>query len=112
MYQYYYIHTSICLRINSNINVIMNAIGAYMPNTYKIKEVLRESNMRLRHNKMTDEDGNDVISISDMYDVDGINKVADVISQMMNGWVDVEKDAWVFFILGNYEVAIVQLGSS
>ena len=23
---------------------------------------------------------------------------------MMNGWVDVEKDAWIFFIQGNYEI--------
>jgi hypothetical protein len=91
--------------IENTFNVIMNAIGAYMPSTYKVKEVLRESNMRLRHNKMTNKNGDEVISISDMYDVDGVNKVADVISQMMNGWVDVEKDAWVFFIQGNYEVA-------
>jgi len=92
--------------IENTFNVIMNAIGAYMPDTYKtVKGEERTSNMRLRHNVMTDKDGNDVISLSDMYDVDGINKVADVISQMMNGWVDVEKDAWVFFIQGNYEVA-------
>ena len=92
--------------IENTFNVIMNAIGAYMPDTYKtIKGEERTSNMRLRHNVMTDKDGNDVISISDMHDVDGINKIADVISQMINGWVDVEKDAWVFFIQGNYEVA-------
>jgi predicted kinase len=92
--------------IENTFNVIMNAIGAYMPDTYKtVKGEERISNMRLRHNVMTDKNGNDVISISDMYDVDGINKIADVISQMINGWVDVEKDAWVFFIQGNYEVA-------
>jgi hypothetical protein len=28
---------------------------------------------------------------------------------MMNGWVDVEKDAWIFFIQGNYEVAPILL---
>ena len=34
----------------------------------------------------------EVISMSDLYDVDGTNKISDVISQMINGWVDVEKD--------------------
>jgi hypothetical protein len=92
--------------IENTFNVILNAIGAYMPDTYYAdrSDMLRKSNMRLRHNTMM-KDGKEVISMSDMYDVDGIYKVADVISQMMNGWVDVEKDAWVFFIQGNYEVA-------
>lgn len=91
--------------IENTFNVIMNSLGAYMPDSYIIKEVTRKSNMRLRHNSMTNSKGEEVISMSDLYDVDGVNKVADVISQMMNGWVDVEKDAWIFFIQGNYEVA-------
>ena len=90
--------------IENTFNVIMNSIGAYMPAEYTNKKELRKSNMRLRNNKMI-VDGKEVISMSNLYDVDGINKVADVISQMMNGWVDVEKDAWIFFIQGNYEVA-------
>ena len=90
--------------IENTFNVIMNTIGAYMPDTYVIKEVTRKSNMRLRHNKM-ERRGKEVISMSDLYDVDGTNKISDVISQMINGWVDVEKDAWIFFIQGNYEVA-------
>jgi hypothetical protein len=91
--------------IENTFNVIMNTLGAYMPDVYFINKVPRKSNMRLRHNKMTNSKGQEVISMSDLYDVDGVNKVADVISQMMNGWVDVEKDAWIFFIQGNYEVA-------
>jgi len=90
--------------IENTFNVIMNSLGAYMPDEYTLKKELRKSNMRLRNNKMT-VDGKEVISMSDLYDVDGINKIGDVISQMMNGWVDVEKDAWIFFIQGNYEVA-------
>ena len=91
--------------IENTFNVILNTLGAYMPAEYTISKVNRVSNMRLRHNKMTTKDGTEVISMSDLYDVDGVNRVADVISQMMNGWVDVEKDAWIFFIQGNYEVA-------
>ena len=90
--------------IENTFNVIMNSLGAYMPDEYTLKKELRKSNMRLRNNKMI-VDGKEVISMSDLYDVDGIHKIGDVISQMMNGWVDVEKDAWIFFIQGNYEVA-------
>lgn len=89
--------------IENTFNVIMNSIGAYMPAKFIIKDE-RISNMRLRHNIMN-VNGQDVISISDLYDVDGVNKIGDVISQMINGWVDVEKDAWIGFIQGNYEVA-------
>ena len=92
--------------VENTFHVILNSLGAYMPDTYFIgKEGLpRKSNMRLRHNEM-EKKGKKVISMSDIYDVDGVNKISDVISQMMNGWVDVEKDAWIFFIQGNYEVA-------
>jgi hypothetical protein len=89
--------------IENTFNVIMNSIGAYMPAKFIIKDE-RISNMRLKHNVMN-VNGQDVISISDLYDVDGVNKIGDVISQMINGWVDVEKDAWIGFIQGNYEVA-------
>ena len=91
--------------IENTFNVIMNSIGAYMPAKYTTNKILRTSNMRLRNNKMKTKDGTEVISMSNLYDVDGVNKISDVISQMMNGWVDVEKDAWIFFIQGNYEVA-------
>jgi len=90
--------------IENTFNIILNTLGAYMPASYINSKVTRTSNMRLRHNKM-DKNGTEVISMSNIYDVDGVNKIADVISQMMNGWVDVEKDAWIFFIQGNYEVA-------
>ena len=90
--------------IENTFNVILNVLGAYMPSNYVTNKVTRTSNMRLRHNKM-EINGEEVISISDLYDVDGLNKISDVISQMINGWVDVEKDAWIFFIQGNYEVA-------
>ena len=95
--------------IENTFNVILNAAGAYMPKSFGGVDDLKESLLYLRHNRMKNSYGEDVISISDQYDVDGVNKVADIISQMMNGWVDVEKDAWIFFIQGNYEVAPVLL---
>ena len=91
--------------IENTFNIIMNSVGAYMPAEYVTSKVTRTSNMRLRHNKMKLKNGTEVISMSDLNDVDGVYKISDVISQMINGWVDVEKDAWIFFIQGNYEVA-------
>ena len=66
------------------------------------------SRLFLKHNSVV-KNGKEVISIASRYDANNENKIADIISQMMNGWVDVEKDAWIFFIQGNYEVAPVLL---
>ena len=103
--------------IENTFNVIFNSLGAYMPATYIHGDIdvfapektdERVSFLGLRHNTMKRE-GQDVISLSNQYDVDNENKVADIISQLMNGWVDVEKDAWVFFVQGNYDVAPILL---
>lgn len=95
---------------HSLINSIETEGGVAMPATFNHSNELepRESLLWLRHNKVK-KNGKELISIASRYDVDGGNKIADVISQMMNGWVDVEKDAWIFFIQGNYEVAPVLL---
>jgi hypothetical protein len=96
--------------IENTFNVVFNSLGAAMPSTYTHydEETIRISKLGLRHNTLT-KSGEELISLSNQYDVDGVNKVADVISQLMNGWVDVEKDAWVFFVQGNYEVAPILL---
>jgi len=96
--------------IENTFNVVFNSLGATMPAVYKHsdEEIDRISFLGLRHHT-ANKNGEDVISLSNQYDVDGINKVADVINQLMNGWVDVEKDAWVFFVQGNYEVAPILL---
>ena len=92
--------------IENTFNVIFNTLGAYMPNEFfHGKEITpRQAHLWLRHHKMN-VDGEEHISISNMFDVDNENKIADVLSQMINGWVDVEKDPWIFFIQGNYETA-------
>ena len=97
--------------IENTFNVLFNSLGATMPAVYKHskEESERVSFLGLRHNRMQNRNGEDVISLSNQYDVDGINKVADIINQLMNGWVDVEKDAWIFFVQGNYEVSPILL---
>lgn len=98
--------------IENTFNVIFNSLGAAMPAefTHNDEDDVREDLLWLRHNKLTRKNPitnkkETLISLSNRFDVDGINKVSDIISQLMNGWVDVEKDAWVFFVQGNYEVA-------
>ena len=90
--------------IENTFNVLFNSIGAYMPAQYKGTEIIKKVNLALRHNSI-DVNGEKRISLSNRYDVDNYNKIADIFSQAMNGWLDVEKDAWIFFIQGNYEVA-------
>ena len=98
--------------IENTFNVIFNSLGAYMPNEYvhtvgKDNQD-REAHLWLRHHKLN-VDGKEHISISNMFDVNNEHKVADVLAQMINGWVDVEKDPWIFFIQGNYETAPILL---
>jgi len=94
--------------IENTFNVIFNQLGAYMPNKFMhivgktIKE--RDAHLYLRHHKMTVE-GQKYISLSNKFDVENQNKIADILAQLINGWVDVEKDPWIFFIQGNYETA-------
>jgi len=61
--------------------------------------VYADQNLYLPHNSI---DGN--ISLSSAYSTDLSNRVADIINQMINGAVDVAKDAWIFDIQGNKEV--------
>jgi hypothetical protein len=94
--------------IENTFNVIFNSLGAYMPNEYKhiVGKTVedRSAHLFLRHHKMK-VDGKDHISLSNILDVDNEHKVADILAQLINGWVDVEKDPWIFFIQGNYETA-------
>ena len=60
-----------------------------------------DTRLLLPHNKTTE--GN--VSLSGTDTVDGLDNIGDLFSQMMNGAVDVEKNPWIFFIQGNYEIA-------
>jgi hypothetical protein len=95
------------------LSPLFDAAGGIMPLTYKATKYVNgryvidtkdpaDYKMRLdvRHNKLGEN-----ISISDIYSADGIDKISDVYSQGMNGWVDIEKDEWIFYIQGNYEIA-------
>ncbi len=100
------------IAVENSLHPIMNSIGASLPATYKNlyysksqqKNVEGDVDYNLRlllpHNKT--DDGR--VSLSGVDSVDGLDNIGELYSQMMNGAVDVEKDAWIFFIQGNYEV--------
>ncbi len=95
-------------KVRSNVIPTAKRIGAHMGDQYTFYRVdkkgnvtpqVRDIRMLLEHNTMT-VGGKKVISLSDIETKTGV-KVSDLISQLMNGWVDVAKDAWVFNINGN-----------
>lgn len=101
------------------MNPVFNQAGVTLPEKYKMSEYdpnlgkyvefgdpVYDMRLFLPHNK-NKKTGR--ISLSNIYDVGGVDKIADVVSQGMNGWVDVEKDEWVFYIQGNYELAPTML---
>lgn len=94
--------------VDNTYNVVFNRIGARMNPSYtqgKGKQAYtRRLTLLLPHN--TIQVGNEnAISLSHIMDKDNKNKISDVISQLMNGWVDIAKDAWIFNIQGNKEIA-------
>jgi hypothetical protein len=70
----------------------------------QIKEFKRQK-LFLPHNQVLDQRNEEAISLSDIYDAEGKYKISDVINQMINGWVDIAKDAWIFDIQGNKEIS-------
>lgn len=104
--------------VDNTYNVLFNRIKAKMNYTSgmtseeyealsdleKAKVDYRVLTMALPHNTLKDDKGRDVISLSHNYGKDG-NDISEIISQLINGWVDVAKDAWVFDIQGNKELA-------
>jgi predicted NAD-dependent protein-ADP-ribosyltransferase YbiA (DUF1768 family) len=99
--------------IYNALHPIYNSLGAKMPKKYfdtyfdsslgKYVEGTTPIETRLLtpHNTTKDNE----ISLSDVYTADGVDLISDLYSQMINGAVDVEKDAWIFFIQGNMELA-------
>jgi exodeoxyribonuclease-5 len=55
--------------------------------------------LKFAHNKIGDS-----ITLSANYDAEQLNKISDIISQLINGSVDVAKKAWIFDVQGNKEL--------
>jgi len=97
--------------VYNSLHPVLNSLGASMPESYKesaydpttgtFVEGTKDLKTRLLlpHNKT--KDGR--ISLSGTQ-TQGGDIISDLFSQLINGAVDVEKDAWIFFIQGNMEL--------
>jgi len=104
------------IALENSLHPLLTSLGAALPKTYKhqkwkgnkyVEIPSIDFNMRLLLNHNKTDDGR--ISLSKINSVDGQDKIADLISHLMNGSVDVEKDAWIFFIQANKEIVPVLL---
>ena len=86
------------LRKTVTVNAKVNISKTNVPN-YKPRGVTVPIDLRLNHNKI---DG--AISLSNILDANRVISIADVINQLMNGFVDAGKEAWVVYLQGNPEV--------
>jgi hypothetical protein len=94
--------------VDNKYNVTANTIGLYLNPTYNSgKNVFRQV-LLLPHNSRNVE-GAEVISLSGLYDVDMKNYIGDIISEAINGLVDIAKGDWINYIQGNKELAPVLL---
>lgn len=91
------------------------ARSAFTSEDRKLVSDFVQQTLYLPHNTMEVSDSkgkvyNDkAISLSHIMDVNGENKVNDIISQLINGWVDVAKNPWVFYVRGDDKLGPVLL---
>lgn len=86
--------------------VFLNGKVAYLTHE-QLKELVKNfaiQRLALPYNKKI-VNGEEVISLSNAMDSNLEVRIADAISQMINGWVDVAKDDWIFTIQGNKELS-------
>lgn len=80
--------------VNNTFHTLFTIVGAYLDKSYEWVSSTgkqaheRTINIRMPHNKVGDK-----ISMSGIYDAEGVNKISDVLSQLINILVDVGKDA-------------------
>jgi len=85
--------------INNTFNAVSQAIGLELAPSFDAGR----ATILMPHNSTPGG-----ISLSGLKDTDG-NSISEVVSQLINGWVDVEKDDWISYIQGNKELAPVLL---
>lgn len=90
--------------IYNTFNSVFNSIGLTLNSEYGNKKNPRRAVLMFPHNT---KNGN--ISLSKLKDAEDNNSISEVVSQLINGWVDVEKDDWISYIQGNKEIAPVML---
>ena len=95
--------------VHNTFYQLMQEAGMYLNNNYLPNPSNKNDKYPVRlffnHNKTAN--GN--ISLSALTTVDSNVKISEIISQMMNGYVDVAKDDWIFFVGLVKEVSSVAL---
>jgi len=77
----------------------------------QLLQTFQRQTLYVPHNKMKVKDsaGNNykdlAISLSHTTDVFGQNQIADVLSQLENGWLDAAKEPWIYYLRGNAQLA-------
>jgi len=87
------------IAIDNTFDAIFNRVGFKLNNS-------GQRSIRFRHNiRKSQEEGSErrETSLSGLYDVDDNFRISDIISQLINGSVDVAKDDWISKIQGNKE---------
>ena len=105
------------ISLGNTFSNLMNMAGASMEASYKTmvqvpvknadgtisyKEEQKDVPLKLAFNHRTNADG--TISLSNLIDAENNHRIADILTQLMNGAVDVGKDAWVAYLQGNMQV--------
>jgi hypothetical protein len=81
----------------------------------KLVEDFERQTLYLPHNQLKVKDlqgeayKDKAISFSHLMDVNGEHKIGDVINQLMNGWVDIAKDPWIFYLRGDEKLGPILL---
>ena len=94
--------------VENSMNILFNGVGAYLSPEYQAtvgdKSYAKPQTLYVKHNTMNI-GGKEAISLSHIYDSNNEYMISDIISQLINGWVDVAKDTWIFDIQGNKETS-------
>lgn len=86
--------------VDNTFNTLLNRVNAYMEPIFDGQP----QTLLMKHNTLM-VNGQKAISLAALMDAKGEYRISDIINQMINGWVDIAKDAWIFNIQGNKEIA-------
>ena len=98
--------------VDNYTNIQLNMAGGAMRKTASFKIKVKDKKGKVKEEtieipltlKVKHRTLNGAISLSHILDVENKHSIADVINQLMNGFVDAGKDPWIAYLQGNLEV--------
>jgi exodeoxyribonuclease-5 len=87
---------------NNTFSQLFKQHNVFLNNFFKYADGRVENKILLKHNFIQNGPYKN-ISLAKEYDANGEYKISEIISQFMNGFVDVAKDAWVFDLGATFE---------